>query len=180
MSIYPPCVLSHIWLFVTPWTAACQAPLSMEFSKQACWSGLPFPPLGDLPDPGIEPPSLASTTLAGGFLTTMPPGKLHIYPQLFTNKISYFFMTWILARGNTRSSIYTKEKMVSGLERKYANDCISKGCFKICQYHNQVVKKKGVIQPFNNWMPSWPLNSTIDLFFFKKTLTQFFTVWLVY
>jgi len=88
----------------------------MEFSKQACWSGLPFPPLGDLPDPGIEPPSLASTILAGGFLTTMPPGKLHIYPQLFTNKISYFFMTWILARGNTRSSIYTKEKIYSTIE----------------------------------------------------------------
>jgi len=63
------------------------------------------------------PYGLASPTLAGRFLTTMPPGKLHIYPQLFTNKISYFFMTWILARGNTTSSIYTKEKMVSGLEK---------------------------------------------------------------
>ena len=43
----------------TPWTVACQAPLSMGFSTQEYWSGLPFPSLGDLPDPGIEPGSLA-------------------------------------------------------------------------------------------------------------------------
>ena len=45
---------SRIQLFVTPWTAACQAPLSMGFSRQEYWNGLPFPPPGDLPDPGIE------------------------------------------------------------------------------------------------------------------------------
>ena len=45
---------SHVWLFVTPWTVAHQAPLSMEFSRQEYWSGLPCPPPGDLPDPGIE------------------------------------------------------------------------------------------------------------------------------
>ena len=46
-------------LFATPWTAACQAPLSMEFSRQEYWSGLPFPSPGDLPDPGIKPGSSA-------------------------------------------------------------------------------------------------------------------------
>ena len=46
-------------LFVTPWTVARQAPLSMEFSRQEYWSGLPFPSPGDLPDPGIEPRFLA-------------------------------------------------------------------------------------------------------------------------
>ena len=51
--------LSYIRLFVTPWTVAHEAPLSMEFSRQDYWSGLPFPPLGDLPDPRIEPTSLA-------------------------------------------------------------------------------------------------------------------------
>ena len=51
---------SRIRLFATPWTVAHQAPLSMEFSRQQYWSGLPFPPLGDLPDSGIEPPSLTS------------------------------------------------------------------------------------------------------------------------
>ena len=45
--------------FATPWTVACQASLSMGFSRQEYWSGLPFPPPGDLPDPGIEPGSPA-------------------------------------------------------------------------------------------------------------------------
>ena len=56
------CVISCVRLFVTPWTTAWQAPLSMRFSRQSrqkYWSGLPFPPLGDLPDPGIEPESPA-------------------------------------------------------------------------------------------------------------------------
>ena len=65
-------VLSHVWLLVTPWTVAHQPPLSMEFSRQAYWSRLPFPPPGDLPHPGIEP---APPALAGGFFTTEPPGK---------------------------------------------------------------------------------------------------------
>ena len=48
-------LLSLVQLFVTPWTVARQAPLSMGFSRQGSWSGLPCPPPGDLPDPGIEP-----------------------------------------------------------------------------------------------------------------------------
>ena len=54
---------SHVQLFATPWTIAHQAPLSMVFSKQEYWSGLPFPPPGNLPDPGIEPGSLIAGTL---------------------------------------------------------------------------------------------------------------------
>ena len=57
---------------VTPWTISCQAPLSMEFYRQECWSGLSFPPPGDLPNPGIKP---VSPVLAGVFFTTEPPGK---------------------------------------------------------------------------------------------------------
>ena len=53
-----------------PWTVACQALLSMEFSRQEYWSGLPCPPPGDLPDPGIEPACLMSPGFAGGFFTT--------------------------------------------------------------------------------------------------------------
>ena len=60
---------------VTPWTVAHQALLSMEFPRQEYRSALPFPTPGDLPDPGIELASLASPTLAGGFFTTVPPGK---------------------------------------------------------------------------------------------------------
>ena len=59
-------------LFVTPWTVARQAPLSVEFRRQAYWNGLSFPPPGNLPDPGIEPMSPAS---AGRFFTTESPGK---------------------------------------------------------------------------------------------------------
>ena len=58
--------------FANPSTVACQAPLSMRFSRQEYWRGLPFPSPGDLPDPGIEP---ATPTLAGGFCTTEPPMK---------------------------------------------------------------------------------------------------------
>ena len=47
-------VFSRVWLFETPWTVACQAPLSLEFSRQGYWSGLPFPPPGDLPKLGIN------------------------------------------------------------------------------------------------------------------------------
>ena len=64
--------LSRVRLFVTPWTVAYQAPPSMGFSRQEYWSGLPFPSAGDLPDPGIEPRSLAFQADA---LTSEPPGQ---------------------------------------------------------------------------------------------------------
>ena len=66
---------SCVRLFKTLWTMACQAPLSMGFSRQEYWSGLRCLPPGDLSDPGIEPVSLASPALAGGSFITMPPGK---------------------------------------------------------------------------------------------------------
>ena len=58
------------------WTVALQAPLSMEFSRQGCWSGLPFPPPEDLRNLGIKTVSLVFPALAGGFFTAVPPGKL--------------------------------------------------------------------------------------------------------
>ena len=61
---------SCVQLFVTLWTVAHKAPLSMGFSRQEYWSGLPCPPPADLPDPGIESPSLVSPELAGGFFTS--------------------------------------------------------------------------------------------------------------
>ena len=69
-------LLSRVRLFATPWTAALQAPLSMGFSRQEYWSGLPCPPPGDRPDPGIEPGSAASQADS---LPSEPPGK----PELF-------------------------------------------------------------------------------------------------
>ena len=61
--------------FVTPWTVACQAPLTVRFSRQEYWSGLLYPPPGDLPYLGMENKSPASPALAGGFFTTEPPGN---------------------------------------------------------------------------------------------------------
>ena len=75
-------LLSHVQLFVSPWTVAHQAPLSMGFPRQEYWSGLPFPSPGGLPDPGTEPMSLA---WAGGFFTTEPPGQSLRLEETFIN-----------------------------------------------------------------------------------------------
>ena len=66
-------VLSCVLLFAVPRTVAHQAPLSMEFSRQEYWSGLPFPSPRDLPDPGIKP---GSFTVQADVLPSEPPGKL--------------------------------------------------------------------------------------------------------
>ena len=58
---------------VTPWTVAHQAPLSTGFPRQEYWSGLPFPPLGDLPDPGIKSMSFVFPALTQAVFTTVPP-----------------------------------------------------------------------------------------------------------
>ena len=73
------CALCHVRLFVTLWTIARQALLSMEISRQEYWSGLPFPSPGELPNPEIKLVSLVSSSLAGGFFTSWAnreaPGK---------------------------------------------------------------------------------------------------------
>ena len=61
---------SHVWFFATLWTIDPQASLSMGFSGQEYWKGLPCPPPGDIPDPGIKPAFLMSPALADGFFTT--------------------------------------------------------------------------------------------------------------
>ena len=89
------CVLSRfsrVWLFVTPWTVAHQAPLSMGFSRQEYWSGLPCPPPGDLPNPGIKPRSLA---VRADSLPVKPQGK----PKN-TGVGSLSLLQWIFWPGN--------------------------------------------------------------------------------
>ena len=68
-------MLSRVQLFVTSCSAAHQTPLSMGFSRQEDWGGLTFLPPGDLPDPGMEPMSLAAPALAAGPVTAEPSGK---------------------------------------------------------------------------------------------------------
>ena len=75
-------MLSHfnrVCLFATLWTVACQAPLSTGFSRQEYWNGLPCPAPEDLPNPRIEPMSLPSPALAGGFFTTSATWKAWSY-----------------------------------------------------------------------------------------------------
>ena len=73
------CVLSHVRFFATPWTVAHQAPLSMGFPRQEYWSRLPFPPPGDLPDPGIKTASPASPALAD----CLPPSHWRIPTYMY-------------------------------------------------------------------------------------------------
>ena len=71
---------------VTPWTVACQAPLSLEFSRQEYWSGLPFPSPGDLPDAGTEPRSPALQE------NSLPSETLHYLNNSVTNVFRHFFI----------------------------------------------------------------------------------------
>ena len=75
-------VASRVRFFATPWTVAYKAPLSMKFSRQEYWSGLPFPSPGDLPDPGIKPRSPA---LQADALTSEPPGTLKQRAGVFSS-----------------------------------------------------------------------------------------------
>ena len=100
------CVLSHVQLFAIPWTVALQAPLSTEFSRQEYWSGLPFPPPGDLPNPEMEPVSPASPAQTGRFFTArvtrvgMPQTSEHLHT-------SVPLPTVLLLRGTASSPLPT-------------------------------------------------------------------------
>ena len=85
-------LLSRVQFFATPWTVACQAPPSMRFSRQECWSGLPFPSPEDPPDPGIEP---GSPTLQADALLSEPPGKPSCFEKTYKDylKLSLSFKT---------------------------------------------------------------------------------------
>ena len=104
------CVLSHfshVWLFATLRTVACQVSQSIRFSRQEYWSGLPCPHPGDPPDPGIEPTSLMSPALAGGFFTSSATWKalwkstgqfLHRMSLLFPHdwSVGFAFLAYLI------------------------------------------------------------------------------------
>ena len=94
-------LLSRVRLFATPWTVAYQALPSMGFSRQECWSGLPFPSQGDLPDPGIEPRSPA---LQADALLSEPPGKPTQYVR-----ITFICLFWNSCSNFLRSSFFLIE-----------------------------------------------------------------------
>ena len=101
-------MLNHVWLFSTLRTVAHQAPLSTEFSRQEYWNGLPLPPPGDLPHPGIKPLSLTSLALVGGFFTTSTTLEAREMPCLFLfyQANSYLMLkTLLIHPSSTKSSL---------------------------------------------------------------------------
>ena len=79
MCEHTPSCFSRVRLFATPWTVARQAPLSMEFSRRKYWSGLPWPPPGDLPDSGIKP--VASELQVGSLPLSHWQSPIHIHTR---------------------------------------------------------------------------------------------------
>ena len=116
-------LLSHVQLFATPWTVAYQVPLSMGFSRQEYWSGLPCPPPGDLSNPGIEPtsPALAGSSLplshqgspVGLYsccLNVLPSSFLFNLPGEILKKRERDFFHWVLQFRRWHSiAIYCRE-----------------------------------------------------------------------
>ena len=94
--------LNRVWLSATPWAIAHQASLSMGFSRQEYWSGLPFPSTGDLPDPGIEPTSLASPALPDGFFTSCN------FSSVQFSHVWLFATPWITARQASLSITHSR------------------------------------------------------------------------
>ena len=106
--------LSHVLLFVTPWTVACQAPLSMEFSRQEYWSGLLFPPPGDLPNPGME--SIFPALQADSLLFE-PLGKpIHICLCQSLSYVLLFATPWTVAHQTPLSMGFSRQEYWSGLQ----------------------------------------------------------------
>ena len=94
---------SYVQLFVTLWTIAQQDPLSKGFSRQEYWSGFPCPPPGDFPDPGIQPVSLASPALAGGFFITSTTWEAQFL--MYIQVIQFYIYIYIYTHTHTHTHI---------------------------------------------------------------------------
>ena len=94
-------MLSHVQLFVTPWSVAYQVPLSMEFSRQEYWGGLPFPSPGDLPDPGIKPMSPVAPALADSLPLSHLGASLYLvkYTSVTSTQVNYESLSLLLHPG---------------------------------------------------------------------------------
>ena len=108
---------SNVWLFVTPWAVACHAPLSTRFSRQEYWSGLPYPPPGDLPNPGIEPTSCISPALADMFFTTSTTweGFIDLSESEVAQSCPSLWDPWTVARQAPLSMGFSRLEYWSGL-----------------------------------------------------------------
>ena len=118
-------LLSRVRLFATPWTIAYKAPLSMGFSRQGYWSGLPFPSPEDLPDPGIEP---GSPTLQADVLPSEPPGKpLEYTEELYKKGLQFssvqFSCSVVSNSLQLHEPQHTRPPCPSPTPRVYPNSC---------------------------------------------------------
>ena len=117
------CWVAPLCLLATPWTVAHQAPLSMGFSRQEYWSGLPCPPPGDLPHTGME---TTSPALAGGIFTTEPPGKPIFYYSLHCvwplSCVQLFATPWTVAHQAPLSMEFSRQEYCGGLPHSAPGD----------------------------------------------------------
>ena len=121
--------LSHVRLFATPWTVAYQAPLSMRFSRQELWSGVPFHPPGDLPDPGIKPTSLRSLALAGWFMITSATWEAlpNCVKVKSLSRVQLFVTPWTVAYQAPLSMRFSRQGYWSGLSFPSSEDLPNPG-----------------------------------------------------
>ena len=121
--------LSRVRLSAILWTVAHQAPLSMEFSRQEGWSGLPFPLPGDLPNPAVEPTCPEAPALAGGFFTTEPPPPHKTWQSLVSHLHSFtsIFLSLILITKscNWESKTARKREMKTSLWKEQTRPILS-------------------------------------------------------
>ena len=146
--------LSCVWLFVTPWTIAHQAPLSMDFSRQEYWSGLPCPPPGDLPNPGIEPRSPA---LGADSLPAEPQGKpkfffcfrsIHCHNQFLLVNIYLPYMSFLSVK-EVRDNNVAILKFTTNTFQCIAIDC---SAHTACTYYNKILHFSTIINYFYKYI----------------------------
>ena len=137
---------------VTPWTVARQAPLSMGFSRQESWSGLPFPSPGDLPGPGIKPTFPA---LAGRFFPTEPPGKPLLMKRRFALTTNHYLCTHTphpphsrarYVNNHTCERLFT-QKHLFYLGSRYRRKVNSLPSLYIEKIHKCIYHSQGFLQP---------------------------------
>ena len=125
--------LRHVWLFAAPWSVACQPPLSMEFSRQEYWSGLPFPTPGGLPDPGIKAVSCSSCT--GG--------------QILYNCATWEAYTWsVLCVNYTSIELEGRKATINKWGRKLGFLSFDKYSLQIKPYEYQLIRI-GTVQSYS-------------------------------
>ena len=151
---------NQVWLFASAWTVACQASLSMEFSKQEYWSGLLFPSPGDLPDPGIKPAPLRLLPWRADSSPLAPPGKPLVY--------IYFLKEWGSIMFHVAVSWHSKWCMMSDPGLSYQKESLSRFLF---WFKNNTTSWKNRSMCMYSWVPSlftWYHHKIVNRLYFNR------------